>query len=66
MARYDYKCDACGYEEEVQHSMHVENKIHCPVCPAETAPLMRLVAMLPQSRETVHGLTKLRFNVPRI
>ncbi|MBY4796833.1 FmdB family transcriptional regulator [Collinsella sp. AGMB00827] len=34
MARYDYRCSACGEVFEVEHGMGERPEIHCPVCNA--------------------------------
>ncbi len=32
MARYDYKCPACGTTFEVEHPMSAHPKVSCPKC----------------------------------
>lgn len=37
MARYDYRCPACGVEFEVEHPMAEHPTIMCPECGAEAS-----------------------------
>jgi putative FmdB family regulatory protein len=43
-ARYDYKCDVCGHEQEQQHGMSESPEFLCPVCGHAAPPMRRMIS----------------------
>lgn len=47
MAQYLYKCDVCGLEHDVNHSMKETPEIICPHCGHAAPPMRRMIAGAP-------------------
>ena len=57
MARYDYRCAACGDVFEVEHAMGEKPEVKCPKCGGETA---RSAGQKSPAKKRRHGPGRMR------